>query len=53
MKYKLTIALGTIEAENLDEAKEKAQEKLNYFAESNDGSEVLANANPILTEVAQ
>lgn len=51
MKYKLLISLGTIDAENLESAIEKARERLEYYAESNDGSEVLANARPILQEI--
>jgi len=51
MKYELSIVVGTIEADNLEEAKEKALSDLEFYAGSNDGSEVLANAEPILREL--
>ena len=51
MKYELTISIGEIEAENMEEAMEKARENLEYYAGSNDGSEVLANAEPILKPI--
>lgn len=48
MKYNLLIEVGAIEAETPAEAKEKARSLLEGYAESNDGSELLANAEPLL-----
>ena len=53
MKYELSIVVGTIEADNLEKAMKKANQRLSFYAESNDGSEVLANADPILKEMPE
>jgi hypothetical protein len=48
MKYKASIVVGVVEAKNLQEAKAKILAELENYAGSNDGSELLANANPII-----
>ena len=51
MKYEIKIVVGTVEANSIEEAREKAEKRLECYAGSNDGSELLANAQPILTPV--
>ena len=51
MKFKASIMVGFVKADSIEEARKKARDTLNYYAESNDGSELLANAKPILEEV--
>lgn len=51
--YELSVRIGTIKAESLEEAQKKAQQRLINYAESNDGSEVLANADPILKLIGE
>ena len=53
MKYEYSIHVGTVEANSLKEATKKACNELEEYAESNDGSEILANATPILTQVEE
>jgi hypothetical protein len=50
MKFKVSIIVGVVEANSQEEANKKAIQHLENFAGSNDGSEILANAEPILTE---
>lgn len=47
-KYEVQISIGFVRAETLEEAQKKALKKLEDYAGSNDGSELLANAEPIL-----
>ena len=51
MKFNVHIFVFDLEAESEAEAKSLAHEYLYELAGSNDGSEVLANARPILTQV--
>lgn len=44
--YIVSVDVGEVEATSPDEAKLRAKELLVYLSESNDGSEVLANAVP-------
>lgn len=46
MRFRVMIMAGEIEAATAAEANEKAIDLLYSLAESNDGSEVLANARP-------
>jgi len=50
MKYKATIVVGVVEGNTIEEARKIIYEKLEYFAGSNDGSELLANAVVTLEE---
>lgn len=47
-KYRVNINVGDVVADSQEEAEQKARELLYNLAESNDGSEVLANAKPEL-----
>lgn len=47
-RYEVHIKVGFVVANSEEEAKEKALKKLEDYAGSNDGSELLANARPIL-----
>lgn len=47
-KYVVRISVGTVCGETQEEADAKARTLLMQLAESNDGSEVLANAAPQL-----
>ena len=49
-QYKFYIALPIITAKTNTEAKDKAYALLQYFAQCNDGSEFLANANILIKE---
>ncbi len=51
MKFKFYILVGTVEADNLEQAKKIADEELENYAGSNDGSEILANAHPIVRPI--
>jgi hypothetical protein len=48
--YDIVISIGKVEAESEEAAREKAEALLMSYAESNDGSELLANSNPVLIE---
>lgn len=47
-KYRgvVTLDLGVVVADSQQEAEDKFQNKLYNYAESNDGAELLANAEP-------
>ena len=44
-QYHFSISLPGVPADSIEEAEAKAKELLQNYAESNDGSEFLANAN--------
>lgn len=48
MKYSIYIKVGELEAASKAEATREALALLDELASSNDGSEVLANAKPIV-----
>ena len=52
-RYLVTIDVGTVEADSIEEAAHAAEELLTSYAESNDGSELLANAIPVLRDVTK
>lgn len=49
-KYNVFIKAAVVVADTEEQAKELADELLQELAGSNDGSELLANADPFLTE---
>lgn len=52
MQYELFIRIGEVEASSQEEAVKKSKELLQELASSNDGSEILANAKPIVGTLA-
>jgi hypothetical protein len=50
MKWNVLINVAEVEADTKEEAKVKAEDILMSYSESNSGSEILSNAEPILIE---